>query len=175
MIRPTTRLLTAALVAAAAIPSLATSAPRALPSIDVPATARYGALEVSTKTALRLGLNCNVIGARVSCYSTQTAALRAGAAATKRTNATCSPPMALYVSTSFTGSFFNLYTQSAWISLANVGFNNVASSWKTGCVGGYLADGSGGAGTRIGLPAGNQQSSLGTFDNLASSALRCPC
>lgn len=175
MIRATTRLMTAALVAAAAVPSLAMSAPRALPTMDVPATAQYGSLEVSTKTALKMGLSCNLIGADLACYATQAKALKAGRTNAKRTNATCSPPMALYVSTGFSGSFLNIYTQSSWISLANFGFNNVFSSWKTGCAGGYLADGSAGSGARIGMPAYNQQSSMGSFDNLASSALRCPC
>lgn len=171
---PTARLLTAALIAAAAVPSLALSTPRPLPTMTTPATATYGSMELPTKSALARGLSCNVISATVSCYATQAAALRAGRAATKHTNATCSPPMSLYNGTSFTGSFLNIYTQSVWVDLAGYGFSNVPSSWKTGCAGGYLADGYA-SGTMIGMPANNNAASMGSFDNKASSALRCPC
>ena len=75
----------------------------------------------------------------------------------------------------FTGASVNIVDQGVWINLSTRNFNNRTSSWSTGCAGGYLADGTGGAGTLVGMPANSSDGTLGTFNNLASSARRCPC
>jgi hypothetical protein len=187
MTRMFRRALAGAIGVFALIPALAAAAPG---SMDLPRTAQYGDLKISTNLAVSMGLGCNLIGTELTCYRTQAEALAAGDAAVAANNlaagsetatggavitATCSPPMSLYDGTSFTGSFVNLYTQSLWLNLSGIGFDNRTSSWTTGCAGGYLANGTGGSGATIGMPAYNSQSSLGSFNNLASSAKRCPC
>lgn len=180
------RALAGAIAACALIPAMASAA--APGSMDLPATAQYGSVEIPTRLAVSMGLGCNLIGAELTCYGTQSEALEAGSTSVESDSlnattangtvtaaATCSPPMSLYDGTSFTGSNLNIYTQSLWINLSGYAFDNRTSSWTTGCAGGYLANGTGGGGTRIGMPAYNQQSSLGSFNNLASSAKRCPC
>ena len=158
------------------VPAVTAAAADPAPAQDLPATATYGNLEVPVSLAVGMGLNCNLIGEELSCYPSEAEA-QAAAVETSTLAATCSPPMTLYDGTSFTGASVSIYTQSLWINLSGIGggFSNRTSSWVTGCAGGYLADGTGGAGTRIGMAAGGQQASLGTFNNLASSARRCPC
>jgi hypothetical protein len=187
MTRIIRRALAGVIAAFALIPAMAAAAPG---SMDLPDSAQYGELEIPTNLAVSMGLGCNLIGTELTCYRTEAEALEAGSAAVAPDSlaagsetttggavitATCSPPMSLYDGTSFTGSFLNIYTQSLWINLSGYAFDNRTSSWKTGCAGGYLANGTGGSGATIGMPAYNQQSSLGTFNNLASSAKRCPC
>jgi hypothetical protein len=180
--RPLGALVFAAL---AAFPIVASAAPPR--SIDLPAQASYKGGTVPTAQAASLGLACNVVSTgAVNCYDTQTEALAAGDVGDSASAglaasggvvalAECSPPMTLYDGTSFTGSYLNIYGQSVWINLSGYSFSNRTSSWKTGCVGGYLANGTGGSGAQIGMPANNSQASMGTFNNLASSAKRCPC
>ncbi len=166
--------LAGAMAAAAITPVLATAAtPQAT---DLPATAQYGSLEVPMNLAVAMGLSCNLTPAGTSCYKTEAEALDALAAPGGMVAAAgCTPAMTLYDGASFTGASVNITQQSVWVNLSAFSFSNRTSSWRTGCVGGYLADGTGGAGTRIGLPANSSDGSLGTFSNLASSALRCPC
>ena len=170
------RLLLACTLICVLVPAVTAAAADPAPTQDLPATATYGDLEVPVSLAVGMGLNCNLIGDGLSCYPSeadaQTAAVDAAVLA-----ASCSPPMTLYDGTSFTGASVSIFTQGVWINLSGIGggFANRTSSWVTGCAGGYLADGTGGAGTRIGMAAGGQQASLGTFNNLASSARRCPC
>ena len=174
MTRRTTRALAGAMLAAALTPAIATSTPT--PTIDVPSSARYGTLEIPMNLAVAMGLNCNLTNTGLACYKSEVEALGALVDTTGLTAAaSCTPAMSLYDATSFTGASVNITLQSVWVNLSGLGFDNRTSSWRTGCAGGYLADGTGGAGTRIGMAAGGQQSSLGTFNNLASSALRCPC
>lgn len=174
MTRLAMRALVGAMIAAALVPALATSTPT--PTIDVPSSAAYGTLDIPMNLAVAMGLNCNLTDTGLTCYESETEAL---AALDTTTNlvaaASCTPAMTLYDGASFTGASLNIATQSVWINLSTYSFGNRTSSWRTGCVGGYLADGTGGAGTRIGMPAGGSDGSLGTFNNLASSALRCPC
>lgn len=174
MTHKTTLALTGALIAAALTPALATSTPTI--TIDVPSSAGYGTLAIPMNLAVAMGLNCNLTDTGLSCYDSEAEAF---AALDTTTNlvaaASCTPAMSLYDGTSFTGASVNITLQSVWVNLSGLGFSNRTSSWRTGCAGGYLANGTGGAGTRIGMAAGGQQSSLGTFNNLASSALRCPC
>jgi len=174
--RLTPRLVLACTAICALVPAVTAAAADPAPTQDLPATATYGNLEVPVSLAVGMGLNCNLIGEDLSCYPSEDEAQKA-AANEGVLASSCSPPMTLYDGTSFTGASVGIYTQGVWINLSGVGsgFNNRTSSWKTGCAGGYLADGTGGAGTRIGMAAGGQQASLGTFNNLASSARRCPC
>ena len=174
MTRLAMRALVGAMIAAALVPALATSTPT--PTIDVPSSAQYGTLEIPMNLAVAMGLNCNLTDTGLTCYQTEAEALDALVTTADLTAAaSCTPAMSLYDGTSFTGASVNITVQSVWLNLSGLAFSNRTSSWRTGCAGGYLADGAGGAGTRIGMAAGGQQSSLGTFNNLASSALRCPC
>ena len=174
MIRLAMRALAGAMFAAALVPALATSTPT--PTIDVPSSAQYGTLEIPMNLAVAMGLNCNLTDTGLTCYQTEAEALDALVTTASLTAAaSCTPAMSLYDGTSFTGANVNITVQSVWLNLSGLAFSNRTSSWRTGCAGGYLADGAAGAGTRIGMAAGGQQSSLGTFNNLASSALRCPC
>lgn len=173
MKRLTPRIALTCAVICVLVPAV-TAAAADTPTHDLPATATYGDLEVPVSLAVGMGLDCNLIGEELSCYQSADEAQKA-AVDSAVVASTCSPPMTLYNGTSFTGSSLNIYTQGVWINLGTYGFSNLTSSWSTGCVGGYLADGTGGAGTRVGLPAGGQQATLGTFNNLASSARRCPC
>ena len=173
MIRVVTRALAGAMIAAALAPAFATSTPTA--TAAVPSTARYGAIEIPMNLAVAIGLNCNLTSTGLACYQTQADAVGALGAGTNVAAASCTPAMTLYDGANFTGASVNITLQSVWVNLSGLGFSNRTSSWRTGCVGGYLADGTGGAGTRIGMPAGGQDGALGTFTNLASSALRCPC
>lgn len=166
--------LVGALAAAAMLPVGAS----ALPEVDIPMNASFGETSIPTSLAMSMGMSCNLTDLDFSCYAEEKEALAAlEADESVMAAASCTPPMSLYDGTSFTGSSVNIAIQSVWVNLSNVGtgFNNRTSSWKTGCAGGYLADGTGGAGTRIGMAAGGQQATLGSFNNLASSALRCPC
>ena len=174
MKRKTALALTGAILAAAFTPSLAAAADP--PTMDMPTSAQYGLIEIPMNLAVAMGLNCNLIGPSLTCYQTQDEALGALAKSSDvATAAGCAPAMTLADGTSLSGATINITTQGAWINLSSVSFDNRTSSWRTGCVGGYLADGTGGTGTRIGLAAGGQQNSLGSFNNLASSARRCPC
>lgn len=156
--------------AALAAPSIAAAEN---PAIDLPDRAAYGALHIPTAAAVGLGLACNEVAAELTCYLTQD---EADAALTEVVIAAgCTPGMQLYDGTSFTGASITITTQSTWINLSGLGFNNITSSWKAGCVAGRLADGTSGTGTLSTLSAGGTASSLGTFNNLASSAKRCPC
>jgi hypothetical protein len=178
MCRYIPRALIGVLAAFAVVPAVATAAESG--AVDLPTQANYGSGQIHTNFAMAMGLSCNLIGSDLTCYDSQDEALRAGAepsasSAPVTTAATCSPPMSLYAGTSFVGSQLNVYTQSVWINLSGYAFDNVTSSWKTGCVGGYMANGTYGTGTTVGMPANNSQASLGSFNNLASSVKRCPC
>ena len=175
MTRKTALALTGAILAAALTPSLAAAAANP-PTMDMPPSAQYGSIEIPMNLAVAMGLNCNLIGPRLTCYQTQDEAFGAIVEASNVVAASgCVPAMTLADGASMSGATINITTQGVWINLSSVSFDNRTSSWRTGCVGGYLADGTGGAGTRIGLAAGGQQNSLGSFNNLASSARRCPC
>ena len=159
-----------AAAAALAVPPLAAAdnAP-----IDLPDRATFGAIQIPTDTAVGLGLACNEVAAELTCYLSQReadAALDALVLA-----GSCTPGMHLYDGTSYAGASITITTQSTWINLSTMGFNNVTSSWKAGCVAGRLADGTSGSGTISTLPAGGSTPTLGAFNNLASSAKRCPC
>ena len=121
-----------------------------------------------------MGLHCNLTTAGLNCYEREQDAFAALGTATGLAAASCTPAMSLYDGV-FVGASVNITLQSVWVNLSGLGFSNRTSSWRTGGAGGYLADGTGGAGARIGMPAGSQDGALGTFNNLASSALRCPC
>lgn len=150
-------------------------------SADPPDQPRFATFEggtIAMPAAVALELSCNVTDDDLSCYRTEqeaSTALTGGSFGALVALASCSPPMTLYNGTSFTGASLNISTQSTWINLSGLGFDNITSSWKTGCAGGYLANGTGGGGSTIGMAANNSQSSLGAFNNLASSAKRCPC
>lgn len=152
-------------------------------SIDIPETATYGAETISTSDAVDLGLSCVFDGATLECFDSEkevTGTLTSASFAPEGSGgavaaASCTPGMTLYDGTSFTGANVTITVQSVWVNLGNLGFNNRTSSWRSGCVGGYLANGTGGSGSTVGLPAGGQQASMGSFNNLASSAKRCPC
>lgn len=168
------RVLACALLTLAAIPTLAAAG---ADDTEVTPTATLDGRTIDSADIVANDLSCNLTADDLVCFDSEAQAQAAASITTNgvSTLAGCSPGMTLYNGTSFTGANVTILTQSTWINLGTLGFNNVTSSWKTGCAGGYLADGTGGAGTRIGMAANGQQSSLGTFDNLASSAKRCPC
>lgn len=159
--------------------------------IEVPTTARTSSGTISTQEAVNRGMSCNLTVSDLSCYATHGHALTAGRRATAvaagpAATATASDmtsvaaaaatvtPLTVWVNAGFSGASLNVYVQSVWINLTGT-FNNSVSSWRPGSAGGYLADGANGGGTRVGLPAGSSSSSLGSFDNKASSVKRCPC
>ncbi len=153
-------------------------------SAEQSAPARYGTETIPTAEAFDRGLSCTLTDAGVSCYDSQSEAAAAATGTTRlgttqttvmRALASCAPAMALYDGTHFTGSTFYIGVQSAWINLTQYHFSNRASSWSTGCAGGYLANGEYGGGARIGMPAYRSAATMGTFNNLASSVYRCPC
>jgi hypothetical protein len=142
--------------------------------------ATYGEKQIPMTTAIALELSCNAGDDGVACFDTEEEALDvAAAAAAARSGAvaaaSCTPAMQLYDGTSFTGASLNITTQSTWFNLSTLGFDNITSSWKSGCVAGRLASGTGGAGTLSTLGASSSNSNLGAFSNTASSAKRCPC
>lgn len=170
--KPFTRLaVLSAVTAALALPMLAAAE---TPPIDLPDHATFGALDIPAAAAHGLGLACNEVASEITCYLTQDEA-DAALAGDVVIAAGCTPGMQLYNGTSFTGASLTITTQSTWFNLSGFGFDNITSSWKAGCVAGRLASGAGGGGTLNILAAGGAASSLGAFNNTASSAKRCPC
>ena len=165
---------TALAVGHATVPMVALAKP-------VVPSATYGNIQIPMTEAIAMKLSCNAGVDGVTCFDTEAEALDvASAVAAKATGgvaaaAACTPAMQLYDGTSFTGASLNITTQSTWFNLSTFGFDNITSSWKSGCVAGRLASGTGGAGTLSTLTANSSNSNLGASSNTASSARRCPC
>lgn len=179
------RTILALAVAFAAIASIPASAAPPTRSIDVPQLATYGNGKIPTKVAFDRGMSCALTEAGIACFDSQVEASDAAAGTTglgttqtttmRAALASCYPALALFDNPYYTGSTFYIAVQSAWINLGPYNFGNRTSSWQTGCAGAYLANGDYGGGARIGMPAGGRDPEMGSFDNLASSAVRCPC
>lgn len=142
-------------------------------------TATYGKATIAMTAAIAMELSCNVDDAGITCFDTEVEALAAAAAIAAARGAAvaaaCTPDMQLYDGTNFTGASINISMQGSWVNLSTLGFDNLTSSWKSGCVAGRLASGTGGAGSLSILGASGSLGSLGAFSNTASSARRCPC
>jgi hypothetical protein len=169
--RSTCVALATAIAAALTVVSMAVGADPPEP------TATYGKVTIPMTDAIAMELSCNVRDAGITCFDTETEALAALDSSARGTTAAaaCTPDMQLYAGANFTGGGVNIVLQGGWVSLSTLGFDNITSSWKSGCVAGRLASGTGGAGTLSILGANSSLATLGAFDNTASSARRCPC